>query len=389
MIQRAVAAIVVVFAIAACSRFGSSNALPSNANAGARALTSFKTIHTFKGSDGLNPSGALIALNGVLYGVTAAGGSHGNGTVFSVTTGGSEHVVHSFDTDGLSPIGSLLAVNGILCGATSRGGPADAGTLFALRTDGTSVWNYDFKGTWGGAAPSGGFADLKGELYGTAGGGNYYDPAGMVFKIKSSGQSYEVLRDFTGTTDGGGPNGNLVPYHGSLYGTTSYGLLPSNPFGGTAYRITPSGGESVLYRFKGLSNPDQVDAGLVLFNGTFYGTSYVGGRHGYGTVFSITPSGNEQLLYSFGRSSTDGKYPKSRLMAYNGNLYGTTTAGGSDNFGTVFEISPSGKERVLHSFSGGDGAAPTAGLVQLNGTLYGTTPAVYPQLDGTVFALTP
>jgi uncharacterized repeat protein (TIGR03803 family) len=388
VIQRAVAAIAAVLAVAACSRLGSSNVLPSNAIA-ARALTSFKTIHTFKKGDGVNPSGALIAVNGVLYGVTAGGGSDGNGTVFSVTTGGSEHVVHSFNSEGSSPNGSLLSVNGVLYGATSRGGPKDAGTLFALRTDGTPIWTYDFKGTWGGASPSGGLADLKGELYGTAGGGNYYDPAGMVFKIKASGKSFVVVRDFTGTTDGGGPNGNLVPYRGSLYGTTSYGLLPSNPFGGTAYRMTPSGGESVLYRFKGLSNPDQVEAGLVLFDGTFYGTSYSGGKHGYGTVFSITASGNERLLYSFGSKSGDGEYPKSRLTAYNGNLYGTTTEGGADNFGTVFEISPSGKEQILHSFSGGDGAGPTAGLVQLNGVLYGTTPAVYPQLDGTVYALTP
>jgi uncharacterized repeat protein (TIGR03803 family) len=108
-----------------------------------------------------------------------------------------------------------------------------------------------------------------------------------------------------------------------------------------------------------------------------------------GAVFSITPSGKERLLYSFGSKSTDGKYPKSRLMAYNGTLYGTTTQGGSDNDGTVFEVSLSGKEQILHSFNGGDGADPTAGLLQVNGVLYGTTPEVYSEINGTVYALTP
>ena len=120
-----------------------------------------------------------------------------------------------------------------------------------------------------------------------------------------------------------------------------------------------------------------------------YGTTPNGGKTGdYGTVFKIAADRKEQILHTFAGGS-DGEYPEAPLLAYNGNLYGTTTFGGTDNAGTVFEITPEGKEQVLYTFTGqSDGDAPDGGLVELNGVLYGTTYGGY-GTQGTIFAITP
>jgi uncharacterized repeat protein (TIGR03803 family) len=130
--------------------------------------------------------------------------------------------------------------------------------------------------------------------------------------------------------------------------------------------------------------------GLVLDSkGNLYGTTYRGGVSGYGTVFEVTPDGRETVLYSF-TGGTDGSYPAAGLAPDDeGNLYGTTTGGGN-GYGTVFKVSKTGVERVLHSFTGGaDGYYPVATLVRdAKGSLYGTTVFGGTHGDGTVFKVT-
>ncbi len=110
--------------------------------------------------------------------------------------------------------------------------------------------------------------------------------------------------------------------------------------------------------------------------GNLYGTTSGGGAFGVGTVFELTATGEETVLYSFGAHSEDGAWPHCGLiMDKKGNLYGTTEGGGAPKQGTVFELTPSGTETVLHSFSGGskDGSSPDAGLVMdKKGNFYGT-----------------
>ncbi len=146
---------------------------------------------------------------------------------------------------------------------------------------------------------------------------------------------------------------------------------------GTVFKITTSGKETVLHSFGGSSRDDggEPEAGLINLNGTLYGTTSVGGKNATGTVFSITTSGIETLLYSFKVfGSGDGANPEAGLLNVKGTLYGTTSYGGTFGYGTVFSITPSGKETVLHSFGGsGDGNEPFAGLINVKGTLYGTT----------------
>lgn len=131
--------------------------------------------------------------------------------------------------------------------------------------------------------------------------------------------------------------------------------------------------ETVLYTFPG-SRKDGYSPydRLIELNGTLYGTAYLGGVHRRGTVFSMTTSGAETVLHDFARGR--GEYPSAGLTNVNGVFYGTTEQGGTNGDGSVFRITTSGEEKQLYSFAGGtDGERPVADLTNVNGTLYGTT----------------
>ena len=157
----------------------------------------------------------------------------------------------------------------------------------------------------------------------------------------------------------------------------------------------------MLYSFKGGSGDGEwpTQAALLDVNGMLYGTSKRGGTKNRGTVFSITTSGKESVLHSFGGSG-DGIYPYGGLIDVNGTLYGTTSNGGTvscgvrygnvHGCGTVFSITTSGEETVLHSFGAPkDGKYPYSGLINVNDTLYGTTTAGGAKDAGIVFSLSP
>ena len=133
--------------------------------------------------------------------------------------------------------------------------------------------------------------------------------------------------------------------------------------------------------------------GLVLgADGNFYGTTQGGGANGAGTFFQFTISGALTTLYSFGQSANDAATPQSPLaQGQNGNFYGTSYLGGSAWSGTIFEVTPSGAETVLYSFSGGnDGGLPGAALtLGSDGNFYGTTSGAGVNGNGTLFKITP
>ena len=143
---------------------------------------------------------------------------------------------------------------------------------------------------------------------------------------------------------------------------------------GTVYSVNSDGAVSVLYSFADGADASQPIAGLIDVNGVLYGTTQSGG-FGDGAVYSVTTSGAETVLYRFQANGSDGFEPWAPLIAARGALYGTTIYGGSADDGTIYSISTTGNERVLHSFFQGPrgGAFPIAGLVDVNGTLYGDT----------------
>jgi len=209
-------------------------------------------------------------------------------------------------------------------------------------------------------------------------------------------QTETVLYSFGGYSgDGNNPYAGLVmDKKGNLYGTTAWGGAYTN---GSVFKVTPAGEESVLYSFGDFPDGGEPLAGLIMDkDGNLYGTTCCVGAYWEGTVFKVTPSGEETVLYSFeGGQSGDGGYPLGGLiMDKEGNLYGTTSFGGTSTncaggCGTVFKVTPTETETLLYSFEGsasGDGEDPQAGLIMdKKGNFYGTTFEGGAYDEGTVF----
>jgi uncharacterized repeat protein (TIGR03803 family) len=347
-----------------------------------------RVVYAFKGDkDSEYPDGSLIAVAGKLYGTTV--GSNGNrkcsdecGTVFEVSTAGTERVVYSFKggNDGLGPLAGLIDVDGTLYGTTGYGGANDTGTVFAVSTSGTERVLHSF-GTGSGSDgkyPDAGLIAVGSELYGTTdtGGAKGY---GSVFEVSTSGKE-RVLYSFGGGADGANPGASLIAVGGELYGTTQD--VGANGTGGTVFKVSTSGTERVLHSFGSGSDGADPLASLIDVKGVLYGTTAEGGVNGGGTVFSISTSGMEHVLYRF-KGGKDGAGPYAGLVDVNGSLYGTTSGGGggANGGGTIFDVRTSGKESVLFSFCSQkgsysfctDGLEPVAGLIAVRGKLYSTT----------------
>jgi uncharacterized repeat protein (TIGR03803 family) len=361
---------------------------------------SFQVLYSFgSGSDGANPDAGLLNVGGTLYGTTHSGGAYGSGSVYSISTTGAEKVLHSFGSgsDGAIAIAGLLNVKGTLYGTTGGGGANAKGTVYRINTSGTEKVLYSFGSGFDGATPYAGLLNVKGTLYGTTLGGGA-SAKGTVYRISMTTGKEKVLHSFGSGFDGANPYAGLIDVNGTLYGTTYYGgagvrgpvhsISPT----GTVYSISTAGTERVLHSFGyffGVPDGDTPAAGLVNVGGTLYGTTVHGGAYFYGTVYSISTTGVEKVLHSFG-SGSDGATPVAGLLNVNGTLYGTTYVGGAYDSGTVYSISTTGTEKVLHSFgSGSDGDRPEAPLLNVDGTLYGTTYYGGAYGNGTVFLLRP
>jgi uncharacterized repeat protein (TIGR03803 family) len=201
--------------------------------------------------------------------------------------------------------------------------------------------------------------------------------AATVASQLAQAQTFSVLYNFN-FTDGAVPYATLaLDAAGNLYGTTQVGGASGT---GTVFKVDASGTETVLYSFSGGVDGGYPLAGLVLDTaGNLYGTTESGGTSNAGTVFKVTKTGVETVLHSF--EVADGCDPSGGLIRdAAGNLYGTTYACGSSNYGTVFKVSKTGKETTLHNFAGppNDGAYPSYAslLMDTKGNLYGVTEQV-------------
>ena len=147
----------------------------------------FTVLHIFgkRSDDGAFPGAALLDVEGTLYGTTTGGGNYGRGTVFSISTAGKEKVLYSFATnggsDGREPSSALIDAKGTLYGTTVRGGShGDSGTVFSVTTDGTEKVVHSFNGS-DGRQPVAGLKNVKGVLYGTTSMGGVNN-VGTVFR---------------------------------------------------------------------------------------------------------------------------------------------------------------------------------------------------------------
>lgn len=294
----------------------------------------------------------------------------------------------------LDPLGNLYGTTNTGGDLTcARGNGGGCGTIFKLSPTGVRTVLYNFRGGASGAFPYSSLVrDAAGNLYGTAdlGDTNCNPPygCGVVFNLDTNG-TYTLLHSFIGQPNDGEYAGELtLDSAGNLYGTTTQG--GAHNFG-TVFTLDPTGSEKVLYSFS--SSPDGATAGEGLLRtptGELYGTTSYGGTIGGGTIFKLDPDGNETVMYNFG-STVDGDLPGTLIRDSSGNLYGTNETGGIFWFGTVFKLDPAGNESVLYSFrANGDGAYPRGVVRDEAGNLYGTTyggSATAP--CGTIFKLDP
>jgi uncharacterized repeat protein (TIGR03803 family) len=354
-------------------------------------------LHVFHGkqhNDGESPSGGVIAdAAGNIYGTASYGGTGdcvllgikgGCGTVFELspplTKGGkwTYTILYSFKggKDGYLPFGDLVFDGaGNLYGATYFGGGKGTtcnpyyqycGTVFELSPPKTKggAWTekvlHSFAGGGAdGANPNGGLVlDGKGVIYGTTvwgGGATCQGPGcGTAFELKppiKAGGAWteKILHRFTGANDGEGPDSGLIlDAKGALYGTTEGG---GSGFNGTVFRVTKTGSDwakTILYSFN-YEDPNDGSGpggGLILDElGDLYGTAGGGGADNGGVVYRLKPSAQGKpwslsVLYAFQRTP-DGSGPGARLVPYGvGNLYSTTSGGGTSGNGTVFRVAP-------------------------------------------------
>jgi uncharacterized repeat protein (TIGR03803 family) len=236
----------------------------------------------------------------------------------------------------------------------------------------------------------------------------------MMFASVPAMAGEKVLYSFKSGMDGDLPLAGVIEdANGNLYGTTQNGAGAGcgGAGCGTVFKLAPDGTETVLHAFQGGADGAQPQAGLIADQaGNLYGTTTAGGSgtDNAGTVFEIAPGGGETILYSFcGQANcADGAGPIAGLILDGeGNLYGTTTRGGSTacegGCGVVFKLAPGGVQTVLYAFKGGkDGEAPEAGVVMDGaGDLVGATlegggnsaycKRIFPSGCGTVFRIAP
>ena len=327
----------------------------------------FAPIYTFTGgNDGALPyAGVVIGPDGSLYGTTTAGGAYDNGTVFNlrppphfcshVLCDWTETVLYSFQggSDGSQPYGSVAFDQaGNIYGTTfAGGGPRGGdGTVYRLAPSG-SGWTesviYAFSNSDGANPLSGVTLDNAGNLYGTTvDGGAYGD--GAVYELTysaGSGWAESFLHSFNRTLGAG----ECFPYDdlifdpsGNLYGAAAGGE-------GAIFKLTPSAGSwtySLLYGYGGSEEACGARGNLAMDGaGNIYGTTYCDGAYAQGSVFKLRVGSivTYTTLYSF-TGGSDGYWPNSNVVFdANGNLYGTTYAGGpygDGGYGGVWELTP-------------------------------------------------
>ena len=351
------------------------------------------------------PSGGLVqASDGKLYGTTEQGGANGVGTVFRVNPDGTGFaVLHSFSgtSDGSSPTTARLvqALDGKLYGTTYTGGAHNAGTIFSITTGGTFTVLRSLTSASDGGNPTAGLVQaLDGKLYGTTYAGGAHS-VGTIFSITTGG-TFTVLRSLTSATDGANPYAGLIQASdGALYGTASRGGANS---AGTIFSITTGSAFTNLYDLDGTTDGANPLAELVQGSDSkLYGTTSQGGVNTFGTVFYVDTDGSyftviqNQWYEDSLDGTTDGANPTAGLFKspFDGLLYGTAGQGGANGFGTIFSIyyQDGTQFNLVHTLgAASDGATPFGGLMLDNsGSLFGTTQYGGPSDNGTLFGLQP
>jgi len=315
-----------------------------------------------------------IDSSGNLYGVAGIGT---DGAVYKVTPKGVFSTLYSFGSkinDGIFPEGALIRDSaGNLYGLTESGGTKNDGVVFKVTPEGVETILHSFQQRNLPFHPS--LArDSSGNIYGYATlGSSVNSISNILFKLAPSG-TFSTLYTFCSLpncTDGEFPAGGpIVSKSGNIYGVAAL----DGEFGfGLVYEFTASGDYNVLYNFTGgLDGATPQDKLVQDAEGNLYGTTLAGGTDSAGTVFEINAAGIESVLHSFCLETNCAFEPSGPVIRdAQGNLYGITTGGGTNRGGVVYRVAADGNYAVLY-----DGGAPGLGhalAMDSEGNLYGVT----------------
>lgn len=347
------------------------------------------TLVSFSGSAGTAPGsgpvgGVVEGADGALFGTTSAGGSSGLGLAFRVTTAGTYSTLVSFSGIVGPALGSVpgplvLHADGNFYGTTQAGGAGGAGgmgTVFQMTPAGGVTTLVEFTGTAGarpGAGPVGTLAVDGSTLFGVTGTGGALNN-GTIFRVTTAG-AWTLMAEFTGTTGippedfrpGAEPAAGLL-FHsdGNLYGTTEFG--GTSGFG-VAFKITTAATPvfTVLHNFSDSTGSQPVGELLEGSDGAMYGAAAAGGLDGWGAVYRLTVGGAHSVLAEFTGEGglVRGATPRAGLIVgADGQLHGTTSAGGAGNLGVAFKITIAGAYTGLANLSRPIGWVPAGAPVE-------------------------
>jgi uncharacterized repeat protein (TIGR03803 family) len=376
-------------------------------NPSAHAQYQLTTLVNFNGGNadpknGGDPNAGLTAdTAGNLFGTTQLGGTFTCGTVFKLAAG-----THAFSTlvsinpaadPGIGPLASvLLDASGNLYGTTYFQGADNAGTVFKVAAGTNTLTTLVSFNYTNGCYPSCALvADANGNLYGTTFSGGGSGSNGTVFRVAAGTNVLTTLAEFNGTNGYAPYAGLIADASGNLYSTTSGGGASGL---GTIFEVAAATHAlTTLATFNGTNGAKPFGQLFADASGNLYGTTSAGGSNGLGTVFELT-AGSHTLRTLASFDGTNGSDPAAGLLAdASGNLYGTTRFGGDltldsgNGAGTVFELTATTHELVsLFEFNGANGRNPLCDLISdANGCLYGTTQGGGSVGYGTVFELSP
>ena len=321
---------------------------------------------------GRRPSGSLVkSASGILYGMTAFGGTNNDGVIFSFDPFSSEYTkLLDFDSlNGANPYGSLIqATDGKLYGMTFKGGTRNAGIIFSYDIPSSTYTKLKDLDSSNGSNPYGSLVQATdGKLYGMT----YYGGSktfGTIFSFDPVSSAYSKLKDFD-NANGANPYGNLVQgSDGKLYGMTFAGgngyIFKGDTTGvGVIFSFDPSSSIFTKLKVFNYDNGGFATGSLLrASDNKFYGLTSAGGVNEVGVIFSYDAvSASFTKLGDF--DITKGANPYGNLMqANNGKLYGMSYQGGNDNFGTLFSFDPASSTFVkLLDYNDENGANPFYG----------------------------
>ena len=331
--------------------------------------------------------------NGSLYGTTYGGGATSAGTIFSVTTSGTQTLLHSFKggvNDGANPTGGLtLGTDGNFYGTTQQGGTGSQGVVFKITPAGVLTILHNFNAGTDGTFPWGPpILASDGNFYGTTSGGGTKG-GGIVYQITSTG-TFSTIYNFDIAH-------GFAPIAPPVQGTDGFLYIPVSEGGdtycGTIVQLSTAGVLNNSYSFPcGSGGSFPIGPLVQASNGNFYSTTQNGGTAGEGTIYQVTAGLAVKILHNFGAIFGDCTFPGAgMLLATDGKYYSSASDGGAKGDGCLFNTTTSGAYKGLYSFnntSNGTQISPLAPPVQLtSGLLYGVTEFGGASNAGTVYSL--